>query len=84
VEFLWTLAIFDVYVQGQKVLTDFDMAKEAGSSNTAVIRSFNNTNATESFLEIHFFLAGKGTCCIPIQGTYGPLISAISVTPDKR
>ncbi|KAL0407104.1 UNVERIFIED_CONTAM: putative LRR receptor-like serine/threonine-protein kinase [Sesamum latifolium] len=25
---------------------------------------------------------GKGTCCTPAYGTYGPLISAISVTPD--
>ncbi|KAL0407103.1 UNVERIFIED_CONTAM: putative LRR receptor-like serine/threonine-protein kinase [Sesamum latifolium] len=26
--------------------------------------------------------AGKGTCCVPDQGTYGPLISAISATSD--
>ncbi|WZZ66568.1 hypothetical protein YC2023_077938 [Brassica napus] len=24
----------------------------------------------------------NGTCCIPAQGTYGPLVSAISATPD--
>ncbi|KAK1589077.1 hypothetical protein Q3G72_030273 [Acer saccharum] len=26
--------------------------------------------------------AGKGTCCIPAQGTYGPSISAISAIPN--
>ncbi|KMZ59885.1 putative Kinase [Zostera marina] len=36
---------------------------------------------TENTVEIHLFWTGKGTCCIPSQGTYGPLISAISVTP---
>ncbi|KAJ0026371.1 hypothetical protein Pint_06973 [Pistacia integerrima] len=33
-------------------------------------------------MEIHLFWAGKGTCCTPDRGTYGPSISAISVTPD--
>jgi hypothetical protein len=35
---------------------------------------------SENYLEIHLFWAGKGTCCIPVQGYYGPLISAIHVT----
>ncbi|KAF3776305.1 hypothetical protein EJ110_NYTH48608, partial [Nymphaea thermarum] len=39
-------------------------------------------NVSHNFLEIHLYWAGKGTCCIPAQGTYGPSISAISVTPD--
>lgn len=34
-------------------------------------------------MEIHFFWAGKGTCCVPTQGYYGPAISAISVSPGK-
>jgi len=74
--------IFDVYVQGQKVLTDFDIRKEAGGSNKAIAKNFNIT-VTESFLEIHFFWAGKGTCCIPDQGTYGPLVSSINVAPSN-
>ncbi|XP_059444959.1 probable LRR receptor-like serine/threonine-protein kinase At1g56140 [Corylus avellana] len=37
---------------------------------------------SENYLEIHLFWAGKGTCCIPRQATYGPSISAISATPD--
>lgn len=32
---------------------------------------------TENYLEIHLFWAGKGTCCIPRHGYYGPLIAAL-------
>uniref|UniRef100_A0A2N9FCZ5 non-specific serine/threonine protein kinase n=1 Tax=Fagus sylvatica TaxID=28930 RepID=A0A2N9FCZ5_FAGSY len=39
-------------------------------------------NVSENYLEIHLFWAGKGTCCIPVQGYYGPLISAIHVASD--
>ncbi|XP_034679456.1 probable LRR receptor-like serine/threonine-protein kinase At1g56130 [Vitis riparia] len=28
-------------------------------------------------MEIPFLWAGRGTCCIPFQITYGPLVSAI-------
>ncbi|CAI0415128.1 unnamed protein product [Linum tenue] len=31
-------------------------------------------------MDVHFFWAGKGTCCIPYQGTYGPQVSAIRVS----
>eukprot|EP00253_Pinus_taeda_P024302 PITA_24302 len=72
--------IFDVYVQGKKVLTDFNIRKEAGSPYAAVVKNFYNISVTANFLEIHFFWAGKGTCCIPNQGVYGPLVSAISAT----
>ncbi|KAF3792429.1 Inactive protein kinase [Nymphaea thermarum] len=40
------------------------------------------TNVSNNFLEIHLYWAGKGSCCVPTDGTYGPSISAISVTPD--
>ncbi|XP_024032705.1 probable LRR receptor-like serine/threonine-protein kinase At1g53440, partial [Morus notabilis] len=33
-------------------------------------------------LEIHLYWAGKGTTAIPDRGVYGPLISAITVTPN--
>jgi len=38
---------------------------------------------TENYIDIHLFWAGKGTCCIPAQGTYGPLIQAIHAIPGK-
>lgn len=32
---------------------------------------------SENYLEIHLFWAGKGTCCIPKEGYYGPLVAAV-------
>lgn len=69
--------------QGNLVLKDFDIRRAAGGvSNRAVQRDFK-AQVTENYLNIHLFWAGKGTCCIPAQGTYGPSVSAISVTPGN-
>ncbi|PPR92782.1 hypothetical protein GOBAR_AA27895 [Gossypium barbadense] len=68
--------LFDVYIQGEKVLEDFNIQKEAGGSKKALVKTFE-ANVTNTIMEIHFFWAGKGTCCIPYQSTYGPLVSAI-------
>ncbi|OVA15863.1 Protein kinase domain [Macleaya cordata] len=74
--------VFDIYLQGNRRIKDFDIRNAAGgASNRAVQRDFK-VQVTQNFLEIHLFWAGKGTCCIPQQGSYGPSISAISVTPD--
>ncbi|PON58301.1 Phosphorylase kinase, gamma catalytic subunit [Trema orientale] len=74
--------VFDIYIQGNRVLKDFDIRKEAGEiSFTAVQKEFT-AHVSQNYLEVHLFWAGKGTCCIPAQGTYGPSISAISATPD--
>ncbi|KAF3447107.1 hypothetical protein FNV43_RR12287 [Rhamnella rubrinervis] len=70
--------LFDVYIQGERVLEDFNIKKEAGGSKRALIRTFE-ANVTNTIMDIHFLWAGKGTCCIPFQGTYGPLVSAINV-----
>ncbi|KAK3428403.1 hypothetical protein EUGRSUZ_F04443 [Eucalyptus grandis] len=68
--------------QGNLVVKDFDIRKEAdGASFTAVPKMYQ-ARVTANYLEIHFFWAGKGTCCVPNQATYGPLISAISAVPD--
>ncbi|KAK9031013.1 hypothetical protein V6N11_032411 [Hibiscus sabdariffa] len=75
--------VFDVYIQGNRTLRDFDISKEAGGVLRAITPSFT-ANVTENHLEIHLFWAGKGTCCTPEQGYYGPSISAISVTPNFR
>ncbi|KAH6777140.1 Leucine-rich repeat transmembrane protein kinase [Perilla frutescens var. frutescens] len=72
--------IFDIYIQGNLAQKDFDIQKEAGGSFRAVVKDFS-ARVTENHLEIHLFWAGKGTCCVPAQGIYGPSISAISVTP---
>ncbi|KAH9747521.1 non-specific serine/threonine protein kinase [Citrus sinensis] len=70
--------VFDIYIQGTLRWKDFDISKEAGGPNRAIIKNFNAT-VSENHLEIHLFWAGKGTCCVPKQGDYGPAISALSV-----
>ncbi|XP_065856782.1 probable LRR receptor-like serine/threonine-protein kinase At1g56130 [Euphorbia lathyris] len=64
-------------------LRDFDMARETGDVERAVTKTFNAT-VTENHLEIHLLWAGKGTYCTPVQGYYGPIISALSVVPEFR
>ncbi|XP_038700305.1 probable LRR receptor-like serine/threonine-protein kinase At1g56140 isoform X2 [Tripterygium wilfordii] len=71
--------LFDIYIQGERVLQDLNIRKEAGGSKRALIKRFE-ANVTNSAMDIHFFWAGKGTCCIPFQSTYGPLVSAIHVS----
>ncbi|KAG2632548.1 hypothetical protein PVAP13_2NG114100 [Panicum virgatum] len=74
--------VFDIYVQGSLREKNFNIRKTAGGKSfTAVSKSYTAT-VSKNFLEIHLFWAGKGTCCIPKQGYYGPMISALSVTPD--
>ncbi|KAK4600771.1 hypothetical protein RGQ29_010403 [Quercus rubra] len=70
--------LFDIYIQGERVVQDFNIQKEAGGSKRALIKTFE-ANVTNTIIEIHFFWAGKGTCCIPFQSTYGPLVSAVHV-----
>ncbi|KAJ0018672.1 hypothetical protein Pint_11533 [Pistacia integerrima] len=72
--------VFDIYIQGTCRLKDFVISKEAGGVRREIRRSFNAT-VSDNHLEIHLFWAGKGTCCVPAAGSYGPLISALSVTP---
>ncbi|KAJ4763489.1 Leucine-rich repeat transmembrane protein kinase [Rhynchospora pubera] len=73
--------VFDIFIQGALKEKDFDIRKEAGGSSfVAVVRNYT-IPVTNNVIEIHFFWAGKGTCCVPSQGYYGPSISAISVSP---
>ncbi|XP_059659125.1 probable LRR receptor-like serine/threonine-protein kinase At1g56130 [Cornus florida] len=71
--------LFDVYIQGEKVLQDFNIQEEAGGSKRALVKTFE-ANVTNTIMDIHFFWAGRGSCCIPFQSTYGPLVSAIHVS----
>ncbi|XP_030461525.1 probable LRR receptor-like serine/threonine-protein kinase At1g53430 [Syzygium oleosum] len=74
--------IFDVSIQGNQVLKDFNIAEEAGGVGKGIYRDFNDIHVNGSTLEIHLYWSGKGTTAIPDRGVYGPLISAIAVTPD--
>ncbi|XP_062012450.1 probable LRR receptor-like serine/threonine-protein kinase At1g56130 isoform X1 [Rosa rugosa] len=73
--------MFDIYIQGNLALKDFDISKEAGGVLRAVVKTFS-VNVSENYLEIHLFWAGKGTCCTPDQGHYGPLIAAVHAASD--
>ncbi|KAI3716532.1 hypothetical protein L1987_67471 [Smallanthus sonchifolius] len=75
--------LFDIYIQGNRRQKDFDISKEAGGVGRALVKDFDVT-VTQNYLEIHLFWAGKGTCCIPEQGDYGPLISALRVSADFK
>ncbi|RXH98796.1 hypothetical protein DVH24_011121 [Malus domestica] len=75
--------VFDIYIQGTRRTKDFDISKEAGGVNRAVVRKFN-VRVSENYLEIHLFWAGKGTCCIPDYGDYGPLIAAVHAASGKK
>ncbi|XP_031499793.1 probable LRR receptor-like serine/threonine-protein kinase At1g56140 [Nymphaea colorata] len=74
--------LFDIHIQGNLAKKDFDITKQAGGTYLRSVSLNYTANVSQNFLEIHFFWAGKGTCCIPVAGTYGPTVSAISVTPD--
>ncbi|KAL5716577.1 hypothetical protein ACHQM5_018247 [Ranunculus cassubicifolius] len=75
--------IFDIYIQGNLAVKDFNIEDEAGGARKEVIKRFSAV-VTDTTLEIRLQWAGKGTDGIPSRGTYGPLISAISVEPNFR
>ncbi|BBH01630.1 Leucine-rich repeat transmembrane protein kinase [Prunus dulcis] len=75
--------IFDVSIQGNLVLKDFNIMEEAGGVGKGIVREYD-VLVNGSTLEIHLYWAGKGTTAIPDRGVYGPLISAITVTPNFK
>ncbi|KAF8408691.1 hypothetical protein HHK36_004754 [Tetracentron sinense] len=74
--------VFDIYIQRNLERENFDIRNEAGGGSKIAIQRDFKAEVTENYLEIHLFWAGKGTCCIPNQGYYGPSISGISVISD--
>uniref|UniRef100_A0A7N2R516 non-specific serine/threonine protein kinase n=1 Tax=Quercus lobata TaxID=97700 RepID=A0A7N2R516_QUELO len=73
--------MFDVYIQDELVLKDFDIEKEAQGDDKEIVRNFT-AFVKNKILEICFHWSGKGTINVPKRGTYGPLISAISIDAD--
>ena len=73
-----TLVLMKILLQGTLVEKDFDVRRTAGGFTDRAVRREYKANVTENYIEVHLFWAGKGTCCIPDQGTYGPIISAVS------
>ncbi|XP_012574858.1 probable LRR receptor-like serine/threonine-protein kinase At1g53430 isoform X2 [Cicer arietinum] len=75
--------IFDVSIQGFKYLKDFNIMEEAGGVGKGITKEFD-VDVNDNTLEIHLYWAGKGTTAIPDISVYGPLISAITVTPNFK
>ncbi|CAL9214082.1 unnamed protein product [Arabidopsis halleri] len=75
--------LFDIYVQDQLVIKNYNIQEAARGSGKPVIKSFL-VNVTDHTLKIGLRWAGKGTTGIPIRGVYGPMISAISVEPNFK
>ncbi|KAF7145859.1 hypothetical protein RHSIM_Rhsim04G0035500 [Rhododendron simsii] len=73
---------FDVSIQGKEVLKDFNIKEEAKGVGIGITREFDDILVNGSTLEIHLYWRGKGTTAIPGRGVYGPLISAITITPS--
>lgn len=63
-------------------MENFNIAEEAKGIGKEIIKSFN-ADVDGNTLEIGFRWGGKGTNAIPVKGVYGPLISAISITPSE-
>ncbi|KAL1821385.1 hypothetical protein ACET3Z_016254 [Daucus carota] len=75
--------IFDVSIQENVVWKDFNIAENAGGIGKGFTLE-RDVTINGSTLEIHLYWAGKGTTAVPDRGVYGPLISAISVTPNYK
>ncbi|KAK9906924.1 hypothetical protein M0R45_002605 [Rubus argutus] len=69
---------FDVYIQGERKLKDFNIIDKAGGPNKVHIENFTAVNVNNSTLQIHFYSAGF------MFLENGPLISAISITPEYK
>ncbi|GLU22795.1 hypothetical protein SLE2022_388430 [Rubroshorea leprosula] len=75
--------IFDIYVQEKREFKNFNIENEATGVDKPVIKTAKAVVSNKT-LTIRFHWAGKGTTAAPAGGTYGPLISAISVESDFK
>ncbi|XP_062096109.1 probable leucine-rich repeat receptor-like serine/threonine-protein kinase At3g14840 isoform X2 [Humulus lupulus] len=76
--------VFDVYVQGKRVLPDFNIKEEAKGVDKEFIKVINKVVVSHNTLEIRLQWTGKGTRNVPKQGKYGSLISAISIVSGEE
>lgn len=70
-------------MQGNLLERDFDIAERAGGVGKPFTRQIDEVQVNGSTLEIHLQWSGKGSIVIPTRGVYGPLISAITITPSE-
>lgn len=70
-------------LQDQLILKDYDIEHEAKGVDKAV-KTIIKAVVADKTLQIRFIYTGKGTTAVPTRGTYGPLISAISIESGKN
>lgn len=58
---------------------DFDIEEEAQGVDRVAMKELKAVQVKDKTLLIRFKWSGKGTTASPKRGTYGPLISAISI-----
>lgn len=80
----WSLGrrMFDIYIQDELKVEDFDIEMEAQGVDKSTKKPFEKVVVNNRTLEIRLQYAGKGTTAVPWRGSYGPLISAISVESE--
>ncbi|MBA0881104.1 hypothetical protein Goshw_018377 [Gossypium schwendimanii] len=66
------------------MLKDFNIRNTIKGVDKECIREFKVVTIRKKTLQIHFHWAGKGTTAAPKRGTYGPLISAISMKSEFK
>ena len=71
------------FLQGKVVEANFNITEEDGGVGIGITKEFDGIIVNGTTLEIHLYWSGKGTTAVPDRGVYGPLISAITVTPSK-
>ncbi|KAE8669788.1 hypothetical protein F3Y22_tig00112217pilonHSYRG00163 [Hibiscus syriacus] len=69
---------------GTRMLKDFNIESTIKGVDKAYIHEFKYVTVRDKTLEIRFHWVGKGTTTAPKRGTYGPLISAISVKHEFK
>ncbi|OGV73789.1 MAG: hypothetical protein A3K19_11980 [Lentisphaerae bacterium RIFOXYB12_FULL_65_16] len=69
--------VFDVLIQGEKVLDQFDIAREAGGTNTAVTREFRHIKVQDD-LVIAFRQNAKNAA-----GAHPPTLSGIEILAEE-
>ncbi|KAG2396642.1 LRR receptor-like serine/threonine-protein [Vigna angularis] len=64
--------VFDIYIQGNLVLKDFDIKKEAGGMSCRAFQRQFRFEVTENYIEIHLFWAERGLVAYQLKVLMGP------------
>ena len=69
--------VFDVRLQGEPVLKNFDVVREAGGTNRAIVREFKGVRASEN-LKLELMSNAE-----ELTPTSTPIISAIEIAEER-